>query len=168
LREVVKIVSEIREALEKIDLSSLRRSDAQVVGIFKEIISGALDISEKISCIGETKTLGNINFLCNKKLVLVRTPDVIVLNKLTLGRGLSFNLRENELKIYSRGYEISLMPYLVIIKLQNISRNIDLRKIEGVSEHSSLIGKVFSNVIDVINKINEDLFKCIKMERIKC
>ncbi|MGC9009059.1 MAG: hypothetical protein ACP5I7_00380 [Sulfolobales archaeon] len=168
MRETVKIVSDIREALERIDLSNMRRSDAQIVGIFKEIISGALNVSEKISCISEAKNLGNISFLCNRKLVLIRTSDAIALNKLTLGRGLSFNLRENELKIYNRGCEMRLTPHQVSIKIQNISRSIDLRKIEGVSEHSSIISKVFGSIIEVINRINEDLSKCIKIERIKC
>ncbi len=168
MREVVKIVSGIREAIERIDISSLRRSDAQIVGIFKEVVSGVAEISEKIACIDEARRIEKIDFLCNRKLVLVKTPEIIALSKLGFGRGLSFSIRGNELKIYNRGYEISLSPHQIIVKLENISKTIDLRKIEGVSEHSSLISRVFSNVIETINKTNEDLTKCIKLGRIKC
>ena len=168
MREVRDLVSSIKESLDRIDLSKLKRLDIQTLSLFKEIVDSALEISEKISCIDETKNFGNVDHLCFKNLVLTKTSQGVVINKLGFGRVIHFDTRNRELKISSDKYEIRLTPTQILLRISEIQRTIDLRKIENISENNAIAVKIFSNVIEALNKTNEDLSRCIRIERIKC
>lgn len=164
-REILKNLS---DSIERIDTSRLRKSDLYVVSLLKELIAMSSSVLDKVFCIGDYRGIKTVGALCGRKWVVTDTDSLLSIYKIGFGGGVVIDRDNRSLMIYNRGYSIVFYSNTVSASIPTATTEIDIRRVEGVSENASLISKTFSRVVETLRRAEEDLSRCIKTERIKC
>ncbi|MEL9929749.1 MAG: hypothetical protein QXF50_02475, partial [Sulfolobales archaeon] len=99
------IVGDLRNRIDEVEVSRLRRSDAQVLSLFKEAISLLHDVTSKAGCLLNHSNVKNVGAICSRKWIAsIADQKIYSVTKLTRGIGFSIDLVERSVKIFNRGY----------------------------------------------------------------
>ncbi|NAZ13315.1 MAG: hypothetical protein GU359_04080 [Desulfurococcales archaeon] len=168
MSDIDMIVRSIVENVEKIDVSKLRRSDVQIIGMLKELITLSNNVVRKLMCLKEHKNIKISGAVCGRKWVFTETDHYISIYKLGFGGSIFIDKKEKMIMIRNREYGIIFSPYNVAAYIPTYKIEIDLRRVERISERSTLISKSFSKTLETLKRADEDFTKCVKTERIRC
>ncbi|MEZ0289537.1 MAG: hypothetical protein ABWJ42_00390 [Sulfolobales archaeon] len=170
MKEIIALVSDIRSRVDEIDLSKLKRSDAQVISLLKEVLTLFQSVIERADCLLSSKKIERVGSICTNRWIasLPSEYHIISISKLGSGIGFSIDLGERRVKIFNKDYSMEFTRDRAYVTMPTKQIEINLREPEEISSHYAAVSKTFRYVISTLRRSEDDFGKCIKFERIRC